>query len=147
MPLSYFGAGGIPCYYTVPIVSYSEGLQRLFFDLVRRCQERGIPEPIEPLVGSYSAIATYADRKVAAKLVVYENGRGGWVGRKRPDPDWENGLYVWVRANDEPGDLLEAAIGDHDFFEWHEVVLSRLKKDGKASLNPSLVLAAPREAG
>ena len=46
-------------------------------------------------------------------------------------PAWANGLYVWVRANDEPGNMLEEAITDAAFFTRHRDVLNRLEKDGE----------------
>lgn len=88
MPLPYSGSGGVPCYQTVPFERYSPELLRSFWDMVGECQSRGIPEPEEPLHGSYSAVAPCAGRKTAAKLVMYERNRGGWVGGRSPRPLW-----------------------------------------------------------
>jgi hypothetical protein len=64
-----------------------------------------------------------------AKFVIYQTGRGHWWEGRHPDPDWTDGVYVWMRANDEPGDMLAKEIERGDFVAQHGTILERFMRD------------------
>ena len=134
--MSLFGyASHVPCYQTGVIERYQSDFIREASRLFELTREQVFPEHVDHhcrvYEGSFSIIATSTD-ETAAKIVMYQEGIGRWLGN---DPDWNRGVYVWVRANDNSGRAFEIAAQDHNFA--HGWVLTRFEQNRAVSVAPN----------
>jgi len=126
----------VPCYQTEDIIKYPRQLLQQAADLFQLVGEL-IPSEFSEAHckirdGSFSIIATNS-KETSAKIVIYQRGVGRWlvVNNLR----WNNGVYIWVRANDESGRAFELAARAPDFnYIW---VLSRFTPNCAVSIAPN----------
>ena len=125
----------VPCYQTADITRYSRHLfdqATALFQLVRENISASFAghHCIE-CKGSFSIRAT-STNETSAKIVIYqiEVGRG-----LRDDPDWSDGVYVWVRANSRSGQAFKRAAQDPNF--THRWVLNRFIPDRAVCVAPN----------
>jgi len=126
----------VPCYQTDDITRYSPELlleASSLFELVRgRIHSSVVDRHCKIYDGSFSIVAT-TSQETAAKIVIYERRVGRWLLGN--NPSWTDGVYVWVRANDDSGRALEKAIQDPRFD--HRWVLDRLVPNRAVSVAPN----------
>jgi len=125
----------VACYQTKEATRYSGEVYRRAARLFQLVHDLMPPESAEGHCkirkGSYSFIAKNTD-ETSAKIVMYQRGIGRWIVGN--EPDWSDGVYIWIRANDESGQAFESAAQDPNF--RHRWVLSRIVPDSAVSVAP-----------
>jgi len=127
----------VPCYQTADITKYSRQLFKqatTLFQLVRERISHAYDVDDHCIIweGSFSIKATNIN-ETSAKIVMYQRGVGHWLGQV---PHWSDGVYIWVRANDESGQAFEMVAQDPNF--KHRWVLNRFIRDSAVSVAPNL---------
>lgn len=128
-------SSAVSCYRTQDITKYRPqlfGQAARLFQLARECIP---PDPVDDHFiiweGSFSITDKYRD-ETSAKIVIFERNVGHWQGQ---DPGWDDGVYVWVRANDRSGREFEKAARQSDF--KHGWVLDRFMPNRAVSVAPN----------
>jgi hypothetical protein len=83
-----------PSYQTAPLTDYSPALRRTAADLFDRVVQRVARGRAIAYKGSFSVLAR-SGQSTAAKIIVYEHGKG------KPNGDWpllSDGVYILIRA-------------------------------------------------
>jgi len=126
----------VPCYQTGRIEIYQPELSlqaRALFQLVR---ERVPPAYAAHCIicpGSFSIKAKAINAiETSAKIVIFQRTVGRWM---RGDPSWSDGVYIWIRANDESGQAFEMAAREPNF--RHRWVLNRFIRDRAVCVAPN----------
>jgi hypothetical protein len=119
---------GNSSYQTAPLQDYSQEFQALARRLFQRVGEIVGPQQPKVYRGSYSILASSSSATVA-KIIIYESGKGktnsNW-------PDLEEGVYVFIRANDEIGDRI-----------WGELLPLRLPAELEHTTRERTIGVAP----
>src|SRR6266536_37504 len=97
-------------YQTAPLPDYREDLRDRATVLFQFVAKRLGPSRVREYKGSFSVLEHSSDA-TAAKIVVYESGKGAING---PDPMLVDGVYVWVRVPGEPTGRTSAVAPHHD---------------------------------
>lgn len=107
-------------YQTVPLASYSQVFQQTATDLFQRVAQRvGATRATNPPDGSFS-IRGGSSKMTAAKIIIYELGRGRINGL---DPGLADGVYLLIRTSDA-GKSRARTIG---VAPWHQKRFAYLK--------------------
>ena len=85
-------------YKTAPLLDYRKELKDRANDLFQLVADLLGPSRVKEYKGSFSVLEHPSDA-TAAKIVIYESGKGSINGR--PDPMLADGVYVWVRVSGE----------------------------------------------
>jgi hypothetical protein len=124
----------VPCYQTGRIEIYRTELSVQARDLFQLAHERVPTEYADHCIicpGSFSIKAKNAI-ETSAKIVIFQRKVGRWM---RGDPVWSDGVYIWIRANDESGQAFELAAQYPKF--KHRWVLSRFISNRAVCIAPN----------
>lgn len=124
----------VPCYQTEDITRYNHQLSeqaRALFQLNRELVPPRFADHCIECKGSFSIRAENTN-ETSAKIIMHQRGIGRWL---RYDPDWSDGVYIWVRANHESGRAFELAARGPDFN--HRWVLDRFTPNCAVSVAPN----------